>query len=100
MSKENQVKNKIAHDEFAAIFALGANFFSQGQYKKSQLIFAGLCALDATSEQASIAYGESLLMAGQVRKAFYHFIRAKKRFTSDAIEARFARASMLLNKSA
>lgn len=99
MSNQHNMRSKLAQDEFAAIFALGANFFSQGQYKKAQVIFAGLMALDATSEQASIAYGESLLMAGQVQKALYHFIRAKKRFASETIEAGLAKASILLKRA-
>lgn len=100
MSEKNKIKNRVAQDdEIAAIFALGANFFSQGQYKKAQIIFAGLIALDMTNEKASIAYGESLLMAGQVQKALYHFIRAKKRFASTAIEAGLTKASILLKRA-
>jgi tetratricopeptide (TPR) repeat protein len=99
MGQAQHDKIKVAHEEFAAIFALGANFFSQGQYRKAQVIFAGLMALDATNEQASIAYGESLLMAGQVQKALYHFIRAKKRFASRAFEAGLLKANILLKKT-
>lgn len=97
MSQEKTNAHKVGQEEFACIFALGANFFNQGQFKKAQVIFAGLMALDAQSEKASIAYGESLLMGGQVRKALHHFLRAKKRFKSPSIEASLAKASTLIS---
>lgn len=99
MSLEKCEFPKIDRDEFLAIFALGTNFFSQGQFKKAQVIFAGLMALDGESEQANIAYGESLLMAGHVRKAMHHFLRAKKRFASAIFEAGLAKATILLKKA-
>ena len=99
MSAKKFSVKKVDRDEFLAIFALGTNFFSQGQYKKAQVIFAGLMALDTESEQANIAYGESLLMAGHVRKAMHHFLRAKKRFASSMLEAGLAKAAILLKKA-
>lgn len=99
MSKEKYKMQKITGEEFSAIFALGVNFFSQGQYKKAQVIFAGLMALDTESAPASIAYGESLLMGGHVIQAMQHFLKAKKRFANDKIEAGLLKAATLLKKT-
>lgn len=88
----------IIKHEFSAIFALGANFYSQGQATKAQIIFKGLMALDEKNEQASIAYGESLLLGQETRKAWHHFFKARKYFKSEKIEAGFKKASLLLGK--
>ena len=76
----NIKKPDILPEKFAAIFALGENFYSQGYYKKAQIIFYGLMAIDADNHMASIAYGESLLMDGQSHKALAHFTHASLRF--------------------
>ena len=89
----------ILPEEFAAIFALGENFFSQGYYKKAQTIFHGLMALDAHNHMASIAYGESLLMDGQSTKALAHFTNASLLFpTSFRLLLGGAKSCLLLDK--
>jgi tetratricopeptide (TPR) repeat protein len=70
----------IRPEEFSAIFAMGENFYTQGQYKKAQIIFSGLIALDSYNHQASIAYGESLLLDNQSNKALIHFTNARSLF--------------------
>lgn len=66
-----------------AIFALGANFFVQGKYEKAQIIFDGLMALDPEHSTPAIAYGESLLMGGQIDRALDHFLMLSKKFDLD-----------------
>lgn len=82
MAKAKNTGPDILPEEFAAIFALGENFYSQGYYKKAQIIFNGLMALDCDNHMASIAYGESLLMDGQSHKALAHFTNASQCFPS------------------
>jgi tetratricopeptide (TPR) repeat protein len=95
----NEIQAEIEKEEFTAIFALGANFFSQGQFRKAQVIFAGLMVLDSKSEEAFIAYGESLIMAGDASKAMHHFLKAKKRFNNRAIDIGIAKAAILLKRT-
>ncbi len=38
-------KNHVEQSERDALFALGSNFFSQGQYRQAKVIFEGLRAL-------------------------------------------------------
>jgi predicted Zn-dependent protease len=72
----------ILPEEFAAIFAIGENFYTQGYFKKAQIIFYGLMAIDTNNHMASIAYGESLLMDNQSHKALAHFTTASQLFPS------------------
>lgn len=89
----------ILAEEFVAIFAMGENFYTQGQYKKAQIIFHGLMALDPQSSSATIAYGEALLMDGLYSKALSHFLRASKRFPqSHRILLGGAKACLLLER--
>lgn len=89
----------ILPEEFAAIFAMGENFYTQGQYKKAQIIFHGLMALDPHNHLAIIAYGEALLIDGQSAKALNHFHNASKRFpASFRIVLGAAKACLMLDR--
>lgn len=43
-------RNFIEKAELDALFALGSNFFSQGQYRQAKVIFEGLKALVPDNE--------------------------------------------------
>jgi Flp pilus assembly protein TadD len=89
----------ILPEEFAALFALGENFYSQGQYKKAQIIFQGLMALDAQNLMACVAYGEALLINGEGAKALAHFTQASLLFpASHKVLVGSAKACILLNR--
>jgi len=99
MATTKNIGPDILPEEFAAIFALGENFYTQGYYKKAQIIFHGLMALDVDNHMASIAYGESLLMDGQSHKALAHFTKASQLFPSSfRIALGGAKACILLER--
>ena len=50
----------VNQDEFDAVFALGANFFAQGQYRKAKSIFDGLVAISPDNHLALCALKECL----------------------------------------
>lgn len=74
LDKETQEK------EFHALFCLGKNFFSQGKYKKAEIIFSGLMALYPDHPDPFIAFGDVLLMRGQPTRALDHFLITNKQF--------------------
>lgn len=99
MAKIKNTGPDILPEEFAAIFALGENFYTQGYYKKAQVIFHGLMAIDSDNHSASVAYGESLLMDGQSHKALAHFTKASQHFpTSYRVALGGAKTCILLER--
>lgn len=86
--------------EFEAIFALGTNFFVQGKYDKAQTIFLGLMALDPEQKEPAIAYGETLMMSGQLEKALRHFLKLHATWKDDSrIVFGAAKANILLGNT-
>lgn len=54
-------RNFIEKSEQDALFALGSNFFSQGQYRQAKMIFEGLQALLPNNEAITRAVEECQL---------------------------------------
>ena len=48
----------LPEEEFPQFFP-GRKSYTQGYFKKAQIIFHGLMAIDTNNHMASIAYGES-----------------------------------------
>lgn len=63
------LKPNLDPEEINALYGLGHNFLSQGQYNKAEKIFYGLYLLNSQNNKLVSSYLETLLQAKQSKKA-------------------------------